>query len=611
MPPSPVPQPSEKERQAMVDGIERWLRTNHPENPAEGHIYARRLTRIEYSHTIRDLLGLGEDPFILPDQFARFREYFQPASGRMADTVDVAPWQGMNNPPLTRYPGIATLPADSRAEHGFANQGDQISVSPALLEKYFAVASELVSHDLFPADHPFFAPPGGDAETSARRRLADLLPRAFRRPVEAREVDRYFAIFRQSLRAGNEFEKAARHMLIGVLSSPHFLMRVETTHGKARGVRRLDSHELASRLSYFLWASMPDDELLAADLSAPSTVEAQVHRMLRDPKIKALPEHFGVPWMRLNELAAVIPDYEKFRAYYDLNGGVNKRRSAGLHMMVEALLLFETIFVENRSVVELIDADFTYLNHYLAMLYGLEEACGAGLDPGAPDFNRRLLREYGTLARTWKRCELADRTRGGILTLGSTLTLTSLPTRTSPVARGAWIADVVFNRPPQPPPAEVPPLEEQKRAGEKPKTLREQFAQHRDDPNCAGCHNRIDPLGFALENYNAIGQWREAEDDSQLPVDASGRLADGREFDGIVELKQALTENPDLLARGFVEQLLAYALGRQLTAFDDPAVSDILEQTHEDGYRIQDIVVAIALSDPFSRTRTMPAEDVN
>ena len=170
------------------------------------------------------------------------------------------------------------------------------------------------------------------------------------------------------------------------------------------------------------------------------------------------------------------------------------------------------------------------------------------------------------------------------------------------------MADVIFNRPPPPPPAEVPSLEDQKTVNGKPKALREQLAQHRDDPNCAGCHNRIDPLGFALENYNAIGQWRETED--ELPVDSSGVLTDGRKFEGIEEFKKTLSENPDLLARAFVEQLMAYALGRELTAVDDPAVSDVLERTRGGNYRIQDIIVAIALSQPFGRTRTMPA-DVN
>ena len=608
MPPAAAPQPSVSERDRLIEDVADWLRSHRPENPADGHVYARRLNRTEYSHTIRDLLGLPEDPFILPEQFARFTEYFQPETGEMGETVDVAHWQGMNNPPLTRYPGITTLPADSHAEHGFANQGDQISLSPLLLEKYLAVASGLLNHALFPADHPLFAAPQGDPGSVARQRLAAFLPRAFRRPVGGREVDRYFAIFEKSRRAGNDFTKASKHMVIGALSSPHFLMRVEKTHSKREGVRSLSGHELASRLSYFLWASMPDDELLGAGLEGPVAIEAQVRRMLTDRKVKALSEHFGVPWLRLNELAAVIPDFEKFGDYYDLIGGVKRRRTVGLPMMLEALLLFETILVENRPVVEFIDADFTYLNHYLARFYQLEEECGAGLDPDAPDYQRKLARGYQDLSRAWKRCHLDDRRRGGVLTLGSTLTLTSLPLRTSPIARGAWVADVIFNRPPPPPPAEVPSLEEQDATVGKPKTLRERLAQHRDDPNCSGCHNRIDPLGFALQNYNGIGQWREVEDESGLPVDASGRLADGSAFDSVVGFKDALSGNPELFVRAFVEQLMSYALGRELTAFDDPAVSDVLDAARESGFRLQDIVVAIALSDPFGQTRTMPAE---
>ncbi len=595
MPPPGADRPAQRERKALIAGIDRWLRANRPGGRAPAYRIARRMTRGEYTHTIRDLLELPADPFILPEQFAKDKAYFQPSSGIMARQVAVDHEQTSNNPPLTRYPGIATLPADSRAEHGFANRSDQVSLSPALLEKYFAVARDLLFHaDFpgdFPGDHPLFRSPGeGLSElAAARRRLAAFLPRAFRRPAEKGEVERYLDLYRRSRREGNDFAAAARHMVLGVLSSPHFLMRVE----KSAPSGAPDAYDLASRLSYFLWTSMPDEALFAAagegGLHRPERLAEQARRMLRDPKSKALAEHFGGPWMRLGQVAAVIPDLDLFPSYYE-PAGPARRRTVGLHMMLEALLLFETVLVENRSILDFIDADFTYLNENLAAFYGLRH-----LYPALPETDGRLAGR-----RTWFRARLDDRRRGGVLTLGSTLTLTSLPRRTSPIARGAWIADVVFHRPPPPPPPGIKPLEETDQRGLRSLPLREQVARHSRDPACVSCHQRIDPLGFALEHYNAVGLWREY--DSGAPVDASGKLRGGAVFNGPVELKDALLERPEPFARGFVEQLLAYALGRELTAFDDPTVSDILDAARGGGYRLQDIVVALVKSPAFRQT---------
>ena len=593
MPPPGAERPAQRERKALIAGIDRWLRANRPGGQAPAYRVARRMTRGEYTHTIRDLLELPADPFILPEQFAKDKAYFQPASGIMARRVEVDHEQTSNNPPLTRYPGIATLPADSRAEHGFANRSDQVSLSPALLEKYFAVARDLLFHADFPSGHPLFQAPGAglSAPEAARRRLAAFLPGAFRRPAGKGEVERYLNLYRRSRREGNDFATAARHMILGVLSSPHFLMRVEKNSPSGAP----DAYDLAARLSYFLWTSMPDEALFAAagegNLHELEQLEKQARRMLRDPKSKALAEHFGGPWMRLGQVAAVIPDLDAFPSYYE-PAGPARRRTVGLHMMLEALLLFETVLVENRSILDFIDADFTYLNENLAAFYGLRH-----LYPALPKTAGRLAGR-----RTWFRARLDDRRRGGVLTLGSTLTLTSLPERSSPIVRGAWIADVVFNRPPPPPPPGITPLAETDRSGLRSLSLREQVARHSQDPACISCHERIDPFGFALERYNAVGLWREY--DSGLPIDASGKLRGGAAFNGPVGLKDALLERPELFARGFVEQLLAYALGRGLTAFDDPTVSDILDEVRGGGYRLRDIVVALVKSPAFRQTHS-------
>ena len=313
------------------------LRANRPGGQAPAYRVARRMTRGEYTHTIRDLLELPADPFILPEQFAKDKAYFQPASGIMARRVEVDHEQTSNNPPLTRYPGIATLPADSRAEHGFANRSDQVSLSPALLEKYFAVARDLLFHADFPSGHPLFQAPGAglSAPEAARRRLAAFLPGAFRRPAGKGEVERYLNLYRRSRREGNDFATAARHMILGVLSSPHFLMRVEKNSPSGAP----DAYDLAARLSYFLWTSMPDEALFAAagkgNLHELEQLEKQARRMLRDPKSKALAEHFGGPWMRLGQVAAVIPDLDAFPSYYE-PAGPARRRTVGLHMMLRS-----------------------------------------------------------------------------------------------------------------------------------------------------------------------------------------------------------------------------------------------------------------------------------
>lgn len=593
MPPPGAQRPEPRQRAALIEGIGQWLRVNRPGGQAPAYRIARRLTRGEYTHTIRDLLELPADPFILPEQFAKQKAYFQPALGSMPQWVETDHEQTSNNPPLTRYPGITTLPADSRAEHGFANRNDQVSLSPALLEKYFSTAGDLLFHADFPSNHALFEEPesgASDVET-VRGRIAAFLPKAFRRPVGKNEIERYFNVYRMSRKAGNDFETAAKHMVLGVLSSPHFLMRVEKR--SARGAP--DSYHLASRLSYFLWTSMPDEALFAAakagDLRDRDQLEKQAERMLRDPKVKSFAEHFGAPWMRLGQVAAVIPDLDLFPSYYE-PAGPARRRTVGLYMMIEALLLFETVLVENRSILDFIDTDFTYLNQNLAEFYGLRS-----LYPGPSKSAEKFAGK-----RSWFRVRPDDRRRGGILTLGSTLTLTSLPGRTSPIARGAWIADVVLNRPPPPPPPGISPIQESDQSGLRSLSLREQVARHSEDPACVSCHERIDPLGFALEHYNAVGLWREH--DSGLPVDASGKLRGGSAFNGPVGLKDALLERPELFARGFVEQLLSYALGRELTAFDDPTVSDILDEVRGGGYRLRDIVVALVKSPAFRQTHS-------
>jgi hypothetical protein len=407
---------------------------------------------------------------------------------------------------------------------------------------------------------------------AAREIITRFASRAFRRPARPEEVDRFLKLYDQADHEGERFENRVRLALYGVLVWPHFLFRIELdpTDAKPGTSYPINEYALASRLSYFLWSSMPDDELfaLAAKGRLRQNLDAQVRRMLRDPKSAAFVENFAGQWLTIRKLAYVVPDPKTFPNFDE------ELRAA---MTRETELFFEAILREDRSILELLDADFSFVNERLAKHYGIAGVAG-------PEFRRVKL----------------PANRGGILTQASILTLTSNPTRTSPVKRGKWVLEQILNSPPPPPPPDVPELPETKQLTG---SLRKVMEQHRENALCASCHRRMDPIGFAFENYDAVGAWREQ--DGGFAVDPSGELPDGQSFQGPAELKVILKGKKDVFTRCLTEKVLTYALGRGLEYYDRCAVDAILEALDQNDDRLSSLVVAVAKSEPFQmRTAT-------
>ncbi len=438
-----------------------------------------------------------------------------------------------------------------------------------------------------------------DRRDVARRRLEHFLPRAFRRPADERMVGRYLGLFDDARKGGEAFAGAMKAALAAALTSPDFLYIAESGAGRGK-VRPLDEYELATRLAYFLWAAPPDDELLAAaargGLHTDAGIEAQTRRMLLDPRIRELSESFATQWLRLDQLTTARPDPKLFKAFY--SGPQGKVTLHGA-MLIEALLLFETVLVENRSVLDFLDADYTWLNPRLARHYGIDVPA---LGDKAGDSNVLI---DAKLNAKWARVSLTDKRRGGYLTMAGPLTVTSLPMRTSPVKRGAWLLETIFNRPPQEPKVAFV-LKEDAKGRTGPQTVRARFEQHRSEPACYSCHIRLDPPGFALERFDAIGAWREL--DAGQRVDARGEW-NGRSFDGPAGFKAALLSKPGEFTRGFIEHLLSYALGRKLEVFDLPTVAEIQHAATADGNRFSRIVVEVVKSYPFRNVRNASAAE--
>jgi hypothetical protein len=402
---------------------------------------------------------------------------------------------------------------------------------------------------------------------SAREIVARFADKAFRRPSRPEEVDRLLKLYDRAEQEGERFEDRVRLALQGVLIWPDFLFRVELDPpGLASGQSYpIGEYELASRLSYFLWSSMPDAELfdLAAKGKLRDNLEPQVRRMLADPKSAAFVQNFSGQWLTTRKLAYVAPDPKEFPGFDE------DLRSA---MTRETELFFEAILRENRSILDLLDADFSFVNERLAKHYGIAGVTGA-------EFRRVKL----------------PANRGGVLTQASVLTLTSNPTRTSPVKRGKWVLDQILGTPPPPPPPDVPSLSDEKQLTG---SLRKVMEQHRANAVCASCHNRMDPIGFAFENYDAIGAWRDKDGDT--PVDPSGVLPGGRSFQGPAELKTILRgSKKDQFSRSLVEKVLTYALGRGLEYYDRCAVDEILDALRKDQDRFATLIVGVAKSGPF------------
>ncbi len=417
---------------------------------------------------------------------------------------------------------------------------------------------------------------GEPEEPCARQILTSLARRAYRRPVIRADVDPLVDLFVVGRRDGASFDDGIEMALSGVLVSPNFLFRTARApeNGAPGAVYRISDLDLASRLSFFLWSSIPDDELLglaeAGRLGDPDVVEAQITRMLADPRARALVENFGGQWLQLRNVADWSPDPERFARFDDALRYAFQR---------ETELFLEHLIRDDRSVLELIDGDYTFLNERLARFYDID-----GVEGGY-----------------FRRVPLDGTARGGILTHASVLMVTSYPTRTSPVLRGKWVLENLLGAPPPPPPADVPALDE--RAGTSAGSLREALEQHRASPACAVCHARLDPLGFALENFDAVGRYR-TEDDG-VPVEASGALPDGTLVDGPRGLREILLSRRQEFVETLADRLLTYALGRGLESYDRPAVRQIRRRVETGNYRFSALVTAIVESVPF-RLRRIP-----
>jgi hypothetical protein len=413
-----------------------------------------------------------------------------------------------------------------------------------------------------------------DEAPCAQKIVENLARRAFRRPVTADDLNPLMAFYKAGQAAGG-FEGGVRDALSAILASPHFLYRAESGEAAA-GVRTLSDLELASRLSFFLWSSLPDEELLrlaaASRLRNPDVLAGQVSRMLADPRATSLSDDFAFQWLQLAKLDEITPDRGQFP---HASGLLDPRE-----MFKDELSKFiDSVLRSDRSVYELLTADYTFLNERLAMLYGIQTVKGAH----------------------FRRVTLADRNRHGLLGKGAILMMTAYPNRTSPVLRGAWILDRLLGTPPSDPPLDVPALPDNRR-GQPAKTLRARLEQHREKPTCFSCHGVMDPLGLALENFNAVGQFRNHDPDTLGAIDTLGQLPDGTVIRGPDDLRRALVDRPDhQFVQALTENLLTYALGRSLDYRDMPTVRRIVRESAADKFRFKSIVLGVVSSDAFRK----------
>ncbi len=423
-------------------------------------------------------------------------------------------------------------------------------------------------------DKIFSCHPEADAEemSCARSIVTELADEAFRGFLADEDTALLMRMYDVGKAEGG-FEQGIKHALSGILSHPKFLFRMEPVPESVPpgSAYELSGLELASRLSFFIWSSIPDEELrqVAAQggLSDPATLEAQVKRMLQDPKSKNLASNFAYQWLGLGGLADVTPDGQLFR---DVD------RNIRADMTQEVVLFVDSIFREDRSLLDLLSADHTYLNENLALHYGFNDIRGSN----------------------FRRVPLSDERRWGILGKGAVLMTTSYPNRTSPVLRGTWLLENILGTPPPSPPPDVEGFEEIE-IGQDFTTVRERLERHRENPSCNSCHAVIDPLGFALENFDAVGRWQDIDRHARTPIDSSGVMADGTPLDGPVALRQAILDRPHLFTQAFTEKLMIFALGRGVEAHDMPTVRRIVRQTAADGYKFSSLVLNIVNSEQF------------
>ena len=462
--------------------------------------------------------------------------------------------------------------------HRAPNKGDPIPDTHLYLESYEIVGPErsLSHRRIFQSDP--------EDRDGARKILDRFAARAFRRPLAPGESDRLIALYDDARTKGKGFVPAVRQGLWSILVSPHFLFRLErdTADRDESGSVRLSDWELASRLSYFLWSTMPDAALL--DLAArgklrdPAVLKEQARRMLADPKARALVDNFAGQWLGLRKLETIQPDHGMFPAFNE-----TLRRA----MIEEPSLFFERLMRDDRSILELVDADYTYLNEPLAKHYGIKDVKGDAM----------------------RRVDLKDPNRGGVLTMAGILTLTSHPTRTSAVKRGKWILDEILGAPPPPPPPNVPELNEasKDRPDAKALSLRERLELHRADPQCFGCHRRMDTLGLGMENFDPIGRWRE--NDNGKRIDVAGVLPTGEKFTTPGRLKKILAGCKDDFARAIVGKMLVFALGRSIERGDRREIKRVVESLRRNEYRFSTLIEEVVVSYPFRHRRPIRKEE--
>ena len=421
-------------------------------------------------------------------------------------------------------------------------------------------------------------PPDQKEDPCAKQILSTLMRRAYRRPVTDDDLNRPLELYRKT-KTGEGFDAGIEMGLAAILASPEFLFRIERDPAsvEAGASYRISDLDLASRLSFFLWSSIPDDELLdlaaRGELDKPAVLDRQVRRMLADSRSENLVTNFASQWLHLRNLDGISPDMRIFPDFDD-----NLRQA----LRQETELFVDSVIREDRSVIDLLRANYTFLNERLARHYGLPNIYGSRF--------RRVTFD-------------GDGARGGLLRQGSILTATSYPTRTSPVIRGKWILDNLLGIPPPPPPPNVPALQDKKTGAHRAMAMRERLGEHRANPMCASCHRLMDPIGFALENYDAIGRWRTT--DANAPIDASGTLFDGTSFTGVAGLQAALLRRPELFVSTLTEKLLTFATGRGVEYYDAPAVRKIVRDSAAHDYRFSSIIMGIVNSTPFRmRTRS-------
>lgn len=546
MPPKGKPRPTEEEKRIIADWVSALkaesedcdrLATEENVSWYPGYVMSRRLNRAEYENTVKDLLGID-----LP----------------LADL----------------------FPADGAGGEGFDNNGNALFLSAIQLEKCVEAADLAVEtalpHKTFARKRPretplVIAAPGRGVspQEAARVTLRHFLERAWRRPVEAGEVDGVLELFHRAYKRGDGYEESLKLAFKAALVSPNFLFLAEPEPAQP-GVYELGDFPLASRLSYFLWASMPDEDLLElarqGRLRDPGELERQTRRMIRHPKARALGRLFATQWLGIAQLGETVrPDSQRFPEFDDA------LRDA---MREETVAFFNRIVEEDRSLLELLDADYTFANERLAAIYGIAGVTGADV---------RLV-------------ALEDRNRGGVLGMASVLTATSHPLRTSPVLRGKWVLEQLLGDrvPPPPPDAGQLPEDDVQADG---LSLRARLEAHRANPECASCHARMDPIGFGLEHFDPIGRWRTEQ--AGFAIDSKGELPSGETFTSPAELKTVLLKRKDDFIRNLSRKMLGYALGRSLTSYDNCVIDDCVEALRRNDYRASSLFTEIVLSYPF------------